>query len=217
MSRDQAVGETLSVTSVREGLQVICHHLIARAGDLNTLDAATGDGDTGISVEIGAKAILDELSATPAEDTSELFKRCGMAFNRAAGSTIGALVASAGLGAAREVEGHDELDLTALATVVTGASEAICARGKAQAGDKTLLDALIPASDALQEAAAEGVTMAEGGRRALAAARAGMERTRDMQSRAGRGRWVGERTLGQIDAGAAVVVIAIEAVVGGSD
>jgi dihydroxyacetone kinase-like protein len=149
-------------------------------------------------------------------ELSALFSRSGMAFKRVAGSTIGALIATGGLRAAKEVGDATEIDLPLLAQVAGAAADAIAQRGKAHVGDKTLLDALVPAAEALRNAAAEGLTAKEAGEGALAAARSGMERTREMQSRAGRGQWVGARTVGHVDAGAAAVVFAIEAVVNGS-
>jgi dihydroxyacetone kinase len=136
-----------------------------------------------------------------------------MAFNRAAGSTIGALIATAALRAAKETKDAREIDLASLAQLACSAVDAISQRGKAHLGDKTLLDALQPAAESLREAAAEQYTMESAGEGALAAARLGAESTRGMQSRAGRGKWVGGRAVGHVDAGAAAVVIALEAVV----
>jgi len=186
---------------------------MSRADELNALDAATGDGDLGVSIRIGAQAVIDELDQAGDAELPFLFSRSGMAFNRAAGSTIGALIATAALRAAKEAKDASEIDLALLARVACSAADAIAERGKAHLGDKTLLDALQPAAEALQQAAGEQSTMESAGKAALAAARVGAENTLDMQSRAGRGKWVGSRTVGHVDAGAAAVVIALEAVV----
>jgi phosphoenolpyruvate---glycerone phosphotransferase subunit DhaL len=202
---------------VRSGIITMARALMSRADELNALDAATGDGDLGVSIRIGAQAVIDEMQSAGNEELPALLSRSGIAFNRAAGSTIGALIATAALRAAKETNDATEIDLALLARIAGSAADAIAQRGKAHRRDKTLLDALEPAADALQQAATEKSTIKAGGEAALTAARAGAEATRDMQSRAGRGKWVGSRTVGHVDAGAAALVIALEAVVSRQD
>jgi dihydroxyacetone kinase len=188
--------------------------LAARADELNALDAALGDGDMGVTMRIGCQALLTELDGLVGADAGTLCTRAGMAFNRAASSTIGALIATAGMRAGKEAKGASEIDVALLARMVAAVEEGIRQRGKAQRGDKTLLDALIPAGEALAQAAAEGVGIKEAGQRALAAAESGREATVAMRSKMGRAGWIGDRTVGHADPGATAVVIALRAVAG---
>jgi dihydroxyacetone kinase-like protein len=207
----------LSAGHVRAGLTAMATALIAHAEELNTLDAATGDGDLGVSMRLGCQAVLVELNALPEADAATLITRAGLAFNRAAASTIGALLATAGMRAGKEAKGHDTIDLPLLARMVSAAEAGMRERGKAARGDKTLLDALIPAAEALQQAVDEGLDSAQAAQRALSAARAGREATIPLRAKIGRAGWVGDRTVGQPDAGATAVVIALAALVDQGD
>lgn len=207
------MGATISAAQVRAGLVAMAEALAAQADALNALDAAIGDGDMGVTMRLGTQGVLNELATLGDADPATLLLRSGMAFNRTAASTIGALIATAGMAAAKEVKGATDLDLAAVIRATNAAAAAISARGKAQRGDKTLLDALLPAADALARAAQDGVSPLEAGQLALAAAEAGLEETVALRSKVGRAGWVGDRTIGQPDPGATAVVIAIRALV----
>lgn len=207
--------ETLDAAAVRAGLERIARALAAHADELNALDAAMGDGDMGVTMRLGSQGVMAELAGLDDADAATLVTRAGMAFNRAAASTIGALIATGCLRAGAEVKGAERINLALLGRALGMAEAGIRARGKAQRGDKTLLDALIPAAEAVQEAATSGAGLVEAGRLALAAAEAGRLATAGLQSRVGRAGWVGERTIGHADPGATAVVIAIRALVDG--
>ncbi|HWE64718.1 MAG TPA: DAK2 domain-containing protein [Chloroflexota bacterium] len=209
------MGETIDAAAVRAGLERIARALAAHADELNALDAAMGDGDMGVTMRLGSQGLLAELAGLGDADAATLVSRAGMAFNRAAASTIGALIATAGMRAGAELKGAEVIDLALLGRALDMAEAGIRARGKAQRGDKTLLDALIPAVEAVQEAATAGAGLSQAGARALAAAAAGCQAAVGLQSRVGRAGWVGERTVGHPDPGASAVVIAIRALVGG--
>jgi dihydroxyacetone kinase-like protein len=139
--------------------------------------------------------------------------KAGMDFNNKAGSTIGALLGVALIQAGKLALGWQEVDLSSLSMMAKAASEAIKQRGKAQLGDKTLLDSLIPAVEALEKAAEEGTGLLDGFQRALAASQEGFLATRQMQAMYGRARWLGERTFGHPDPGAAAICIMLESLV----
>ena len=206
------MGETLSVQDVIAGISAMCAALIDRAEELSALDAAMGDGDMGVTMRLGGQAVIDGLPDLAAADLSAVLLRSGMTFNRTASSTIGAFVATAGMRAGKEAQGAAAIDLPLLARLVAAAAQGIRDRGKAAVGDKTLLDALVPASEALNDAAARGASMAEAARAALAAAEAGREATIPMRSQVGRAGWVGDRTIGHPDPGATAIVIMLRAV-----
>lgn len=204
--------DRVTVKQLRARIAIVARALIESSDELNTLDAATGDGDMGISVRIGAEAVLAELERLEEADAGALLAALGMAFNRAAGSTIGALVATAGMRSGAVLKGQFEMDLASLSTAFRSAIEGIAERGKAKRGDKTLLDAMIPAAEALDATVNEGGELAEAASRALEAAEAGMRKTAGMLGKVGRGKWSGERGREHPDAGAAAVVIALRAI-----
>jgi dihydroxyacetone kinase len=205
------MGEPLSSEQLRDGLARMARALMGHAGELNALDAVMGDGDLGVTMRLGCQAVLDDLAGLAGADVATICTRTGMAFNRAAASTMGALIATAGMRAGREAKGADAIDLALLARMVAAAEAGMRERGKAQRGEKTLLDALIPAAEALERAAAEDAGFKAAALQALQAARAGRDATIAMRATIGRARWAGERTVGQPDAGASALVIALEA------
>jgi dihydroxyacetone kinase-like protein len=169
---------------------------------LNELDAAVGDGDQGVTMTIGFRAVREALPGLRGQDVGTIVARVGMTFNGKAASTIGALFATGCMRAGRDARGKQEVDLADLARMVEAAVAGIKERGKAEVGDKTVLDTLVPLSQALSAAAAEGVPLDEALQRSLAAAEAGMTATIPLQSKVGRAAWLADRTAGHQDPGA---------------
>lgn len=178
---------------------------------ITALDAQIGDGDLGVTCRLGMAAAVAALEGLPDASLDEQLLQAGITFNSAGASTFGALVASAAMRAARYAKerGLQAWDLASLAEAGEAAAEGIHQRGKAARGDKTLLDALWPAVEALQRAAEQGKSLCEGLQDAAAAAAEGAEATRPLQSRFGRAAWMQERTVGVQDPGSAVVAIVI--------
>ena len=132
-----------------------------------------GDGDQGVTMAIGFGAIRKVLDSLRDQDIGTILTKSGLTFNGTAASTIGALLATACMRAGREAKGKHEIGLADLATMLAAAQTGIQERGKAQVGDKTVLDALAPTVTALQAAAAAGLPLPEALRRSLAAAEVG--------------------------------------------
>src|SRR5215213_9489825 len=172
-------------------------HLEGQADELRDLDAALGDGDLGITVASGCQAVRAVLAELP-EDAppAQVLKAAAGAFAKANPSTMAALVGGALLAAARGLGDSDEVDRAAALAIGLAAAESIATRGKAQLGDKTILDALVPSLDAMQ--AASDAPLAAG----IDAARRAVEETRSLQSMRGRASWMGERSKGLQDPGA---------------
>jgi len=145
----------------------------------------------------------------PAADISTILMRAGMAFNRKAASTFGALLATMGARAARAAKGLDTLDLPGVASLFEAAAEGVKERGKSDVGQKTLLDALVPAAQALRTAAGNGAGLAEGLAMARDAAEKGMLATEQLRSAVGRSSWFSDRTLGVRDPGAMAVYLMV--------
>lgn len=167
------------------------------------LDSEVGDGDHGVSMTIGMRTARKALAALQ-DPTPELaFRAVAEAFADEVGAASGALYEGAFEAAAKAATGKATLNTTAdWATIYEAIGNEMQAIGKAQLGDKTLLDAWLPAGTALREAANAGVPLSEGLSKATAAAWAGVENTRNLIPKRGRAARLGERARGHQDAGA---------------
>jgi len=183
---------------------------------ITALDAEVGDGDLGVTCRLGMKAAVDLLPTLGQAPFHEQLLKAGMAFNSAGASTFGALVATAAMRGAKFLREQqvEVLDLTAVAGLLRAAAEGIQQRGKAARGDKTLLDSLWPAIEALEAARPSGKNLAEALAEAAVAAEAGAEATRPLKSKFGRAAWMQERTIGVKDAGASVVAVVLRSLAG---
>ena len=176
------------------------------ADELRDLDAALGDGDLGVTVSSGARAVisaLDDVSddATPAD----VAKSCARAFASANPSTMAALVAGALL-AGSKVWDRDAVSYQDALVFADAAAASIGTRGKSQVGDKTILDAMAPAIEALKRSGGPD----DGLPAAIQAARDGVEESRALQSRRGRAAWLQERSVGLADPGATAFLRLLE-------
>ena len=182
---------------------------------LTRLDGAVGDGDLGITASKGAAALQEYLSTNPpGDDLGKFFSRMGMAFNRAASSTMGTLIATALMRAGKEASGLASLDAATLASMLIAADTGVQERGKAKLGDKTVVDALHPAAEAFAAAVERGDSLGAAGEAMLDAAREGRDAVIPLRSKIGRAAWVGERTVNQPDPGTVLLVQVLEAILG---
>ena len=178
---------------------------------LTDLDAVAGDGDLGITMTKGFAAANKAATSYAENDAGKLLMLAGMSIAREAPSTLGTLLATGLMRAGKEVTGRDALTLEDTIKMLNALINGIMERGKAQPGEKTIIDALLPARDALQSAGAE-VTMSEAWRAAAKAAEAGLEATRQMKAVHGRAAYRGENSVGMVDPGATVGVMLIKAI-----
>lgn len=179
---------------------------------LTELDSAIGDADHGANLDRGFTAVLESLDETA--DPAALLKAAGMTLVRSVGGASGPLYGTFFLrtaGAATAAAGTDPLDDAAVAAALRAGVEGVVARGKAEAGDKTMLDALLPAVDALDAALAEGTDLAGALRAAADAAATGRDATTPLVARKGRASYLGERSAGHQDPGATSATLLLEA------
>ena len=169
---------------------------------LTELDSAIGDADHGINMNRGFKAALEKLEAAPPEDVASVLRTVGMALVGKVGGAAGPLYGTMFLEMGKAASGADRLDGSAWAGVLRAGIDGVRTRGKAELGDKTMVDALEPAYAALNEAAAAGAGLGEAMKSAVEAAREGMEATIPMVARKGRASYLGERSAGHQDPGA---------------
>lgn len=205
--------EVIGKGSVLAAVQRVVTRLVELRDMLNQLDAAMGDGDMGITVAKGAGGVQEYLAANPpGDDLGKFFCGLGMAFNKAAPSTLGALTATALMRAGREARGMATLDGITLAKMLRAADAGVQERGRAKPADKTMVDALHPAAEAFAQAIERGRTLDAAARDMLQAARAGRDAVIPLRSKIGRAAWVGERTENQPDPGTVLVVQVMEAI-----
>ena len=169
---------------------------------LTELDSAIGDGDFGISLDRGFTAVQAELSAHPPADLRSVFLNVANVLIRTMGGTSGPLLGTFFLRAGAACAGKSELAPADVVALFQAGVEGLQQRGKAERGDKTMLDAWLPALDAMRRALDDGSGLAEILERAAAAAEGGMRETISMQARKGRASYLGERSIGHQDAGA---------------
>ena len=204
----------VGVAEVRSALARVARALAVNRDRLTELDQAMGDGDLGITAGKMAVALEGYVEQEPPEDVGAYVAQAGMAVNRAASSSLGTLLATALMRAGKEVRGQPELTPSDLARMLVAADTGVQERGKARPGDKTIIDVLHPAAEALAAAVAEGVALEVAAERTLRAARAGRDAVTPLRSRIGRAGWIGERTEGLVDPGCEAGVVILTAVAG---
>jgi dihydroxyacetone kinase-like protein len=169
---------------------------------LTQLDAAVGDADHGINMQRGMSAVLGKLDADGGDDVGGLLKTVGMTLVSTVGGAGGPLYGTLFLQMGTATAGKGELAPDDWAAALDAAVGGVQARGKAEPGDKTMIDALIPGRDAFKAGIAEGATFAEALRRSAEAAERGMEDTIPLVARKGRASYLGDRSAGHQDPGA---------------
>lgn len=184
----------------------------ANKEQLTQLDAAVGDGDHGINMDRGMSAVLAKLdAATEEQDIGALLKTVGMTLVSTVGGAGGPLYGTLFLQMGTAVSGKDELGPDDWAAALEAGIAGVQARGKAEPGDKTMIDALIPGRDALKSALAEGASFEDALRQSADAAGQGMRDTVPLVARKGRASYLGERSAGHQDPGATSSHLLLEA------
>jgi dihydroxyacetone kinase-like protein len=189
-----------------------CADLIsANQATLTELDAAIGDADHGANMQRGMQAVVSKLVAAPEGDIGALCKLVGMTLVSTVGGASGPLYGTFFLQLATATAGKSSLALADWAAALGAGVQGVLMRGKAQAGDKTMVDALLPALQALQEAEGQGAPLAEALQRSAAAAAAGRDATTPLVARKGRASYLGERSAGHQDPGATSAHLLLQA------
>ncbi len=205
--------ETVQGQAIADAMLRVCAALKSQAEYLTSLDQAMGDGDIGITLTKIADALTPYAQATPLADLAKFLGGAGLAANKAGSSTMGTLLATALMRAGKVVMGKAELSTADLVAMFKAADAGMQERGKANLGDKTVLDALHPAAEAFAAAIEQGDSIHEAGVKAVRAAEAGRDSVTTLRSKIGRASWVGERTEGKVDPGCATLVVILQAIV----
>ena len=181
------------------------------AQQLTDLDSAVGDGDLGFSLDRGFTAVQAEMTANPPADIRASFQNVAGVLIKTMGGSSGPLFGTFFLRAATASAGKSELEPGDVVAVFQSGVEGLQQRGKAALGDKTMLDALLPAVDAMRGALQAGSGLPEILERGAAAAEAGMRATISMEARKGRASYLGERSVGHQDPGATASYLLLQA------
>jgi phosphoenolpyruvate---glycerone phosphotransferase subunit DhaL len=180
-----------------------CANVLAENRDyLTQLDAAIGDADHGANMDRGFKAVMNKLPEFSDKDIGTIFKTVGMTLISTVGGAGGPLYGTFFLQAGMKTAGKMELNLADWCVALEAALNGVVMRGKAELGDKTMVDALTPAVNTLKKALDENATLNKALQQSAEAARQGMEATTPLVARKGRASYLGERSAGHQDPGA---------------
>ncbi|MDR4889545.1 dihydroxyacetone kinase subunit DhaL [Fredinandcohnia sp. QZ13] len=198
---------TLNPNQVKEMFLYVGEKVVESKPLLTKIDSAIGDGDHGIGMSVGFTKAEESLKATEFTTVNDVFKTIGMSMISSMGGASGVIFGTMFVGGIKGVEPKDTLDLASLSEIYQKALDAIKQRGKAELGDKTMIDAFQPAVEALKASAAANESLVDGLRKAETAAIEGVEATKDYIAKFGRAKSLGERAIGHQDAGATTVSI----------
>ena len=197
-------------TKATELINAVGAMVIEEKQFLTDLDAAIGDGDHGINMARGFEAVKTKLDGAPEGDVGAELKLVGMTLISTVGGAAGPLYGTAFLRAAGAAQGKELVDEETAQKMLEAAVGGIKERGKATRGEKTILDALEPATEAFSQAREDGKTMLECLEAAQNAAAAGVEYTKTIIATKGRARYLGERSIGHQDPGATSTTLMLQ-------
>lgn len=201
-----------AVHTVRHIVRTIAETAVAHETDFGELDAVVGDGDFGFSLARGFERVIAEFDTYPSTDVSSLLAAVARTISAHVGGTSGPIWGTAFLRAATAARDVTEFGPADTAVMLRAAVQGIQARGSAQLGDKTLLDALVPAIETLERVGAEGASGKDIVRAMASTARQAADATSTMRAMRGRASYSGERSIGSPDAGAVAIAVLTEAV-----
>ena len=205
----------ITAVEVKNAFKRSADVLRANSEYLVELDQQLGDGDLGITARKIADALDEYISQTQDEsDIGKWVMNAGMKINNAAPSTMGSLLAIALMRAGKSAKDQTEINETTVVEMLETGTNAILEKGKANLGDKTILDALIPGVNAFADSIKNGEPLGDAGKKMLSAAEAGMESAVPLRSKVGRASWVGDRTEGKVDPGCALWVCVLKGLIG---
>jgi dihydroxyacetone kinase-like protein len=200
---------TLTAETVIRWLENCAKTFQAKKDELTQLDAAIGDADHGANMARGFNAVTGKLSGMKGQDIGGIFKTVAMTLISTVGGASGPLYGTFFLMSANGANGKKELSAAELSAVFNAGLQGLMNRGKAVVGEKTMVDALVPAVEALKPTGDD--SLGDALARAVEAARKGADSTVPLVAKKGRASYLGERSAGHLDPGAASSVLLLEA------
>jgi dihydroxyacetone kinase-like protein len=201
---------SITAPAVRRWIADYAEVIAEHREELVALDRAIGDADHGTNMDRGFKKALEKLEATEGDDIGALLKVVAMALISSVGGAAGPLYGTLFLQMGAATAGRSELDLDGWTAALAAGVKGVQARGKAEPGDKTMLDALLPAVAALETARANGAELAAALQDSAEAAAEGMRQTIPLEAHKGRASYLGPRSVGHQDPGATSSHLLIE-------
>lgn len=188
----------------------IAQTAVEKEKEFGDLDAVVGDGDLGYSLARGFEKVLAEWDNLKRDSPATFLQQVAVIITSRIGGTSGPLWGTAFLKASAAAKGSDRVDGATVVAMLRAATDGIKARGNAELGDKTLLDAVVPATDALEQEIANGTDTAGCLTVFSQTARTAADATSSLEAKRGRASYSGKRSIGSPDAGAVAVAIMIE-------
>jgi dihydroxyacetone kinase-like protein len=195
------LSDTMQLDWQRAAIEAAARVIDANAGLLTDLDAAIGDADHGANLQRGFGAIREQAGELAGQPLGTALQNAGKTLVMKVGGASGPLYGSLLMAMGKAADGA-ALDAGALARMLSAGVAAVKARGKSDAGEKTMLDVLVPVERALSDCAAAGAPPVAIAAKLRAAAEQGLESTRAMRATKGRASFLGERSVGHLDPGA---------------
>jgi len=199
------MGKTIGWNEISQMLICAAEKIRANHEQLSKLDSAIGDGDHGMTMVRAMEAVEKVCAGRDSEDIKSILHTIGWNVMCIDGGSTGLLLGSFLMGMSEGAADKEELDCEAVAQMFEGGLEALRKQTRAQTGDKTMLDALVPAVESLRRSARASVDVAEMMRMAAESAAQGAESTGAMRARFGRAKNLGDRSIGHLDPGAASI------------
>ncbi|MEA5017075.1 MAG: dihydroxyacetone kinase subunit L [Candidatus Limiplasma sp.] len=200
----------IDIQTIQAAFSAISRRMTENRSYLIELDAQNGDGDLGISMDTGFKAVAAYLQNAEEADLGRLFLKASKVFNEASPSSLGTILSFALMGIAKSLKGKGSAQVDELVDAMDAGVRLVMEKAGSKPGEKTILDALCPALEALKASAGEEVK-ARFDKAAQAAAQ-GSESTRRMRSVHGRAAYYGDKSIGLLDGGSVVGKLIFEAI-----
>jgi dihydroxyacetone kinase-like protein len=207
------MAESVSTADLARWMHAFAALVTEHKDTLTALDSAIGDGDHGANMDRGMRAAVAAVDEADPDTAKALFTKLGMTVVSTVGGASGPLFGTLFLRIGTALGDSTDVSLAQLAAGLRAGLDGVVARGKAEPGDKTMLDALAPAVAALESAAIAGTARSEALQLALSAAEQGRDATTPMLARKGRASYLGERSVGHQDPGATTVALLLTAAV----
>ncbi len=203
---------TADMRAIRAAFEAVATSFEANERHLTELDRPVGDGDIGFSLVRGAEALRRVAARSSEHDPASALFALAADVRRVVGGTTGPLYAAFLVRGAQTVRDGDAASARTWADALAAGCDAVAELGDAGRGDRTILDALVPAAEAFRDALASGAPARDAFARAVEAARSGADATAQMLARRGRARYMGDRALGHVDPGAAAAALWLAAI-----
>jgi len=206
------MGSAATQAQVEAVVRTVADTAVANEKYFGDLDAVVGDGDFGYSMARGFEIVVTDWDGFDRTDIGTFLKKIAVVITSRIGGTSGPIWGTAFLRAGAAAGANTSLEPEQVIAMLRASIEGIKARGQSDVGDKTLLDALVPAVDAIEAQLNAGASGADAVQVGAKVAREAAEQTKTMQAMRGRASYTGERSIGSLDAGAVAVAVMFEAV-----